>query len=82
MVCLQCSIKNIIQLTSARTLWTQDKYVNKLEHMVNEYKDDAQAGGEEKLKKQHNLITNLQMCIQTNAFTVNCWVGISREEWS
>ena len=34
--------------------------------------------GKEKLKK-HNLITNLQMCIQTNAFTVNCWVGISRD---
>jgi hypothetical protein len=34
-------MENINNLTNARTLWTHGKYVSKLEHMVNEYKDDA-----------------------------------------
>ena len=58
--------------------WTHDDILGKGTHDRINIKRKHRVAGNEKLKK-HNLITNLQMCIQTNAFTVNCWVGISRD---
>lgn len=58
--------------------WTHGDILGKGTHDRINIKRKHRVAGKEKLKK-HNLITNLQMCIQTNAFTVNCWVGISRD---
>ena len=58
--------------------WTHGGIIGKGTHDRINIKRKHRVAGKEKLKK-HNLITNLQMCIQTNAFTVNCWVGISRD---